>query len=150
MKVIKTELYKLCVQSVEQKADRLKDAIKKAQESANSDTKSSMGDKYETGRAMAQLEIEKNTGQLIETQNQMNVLSRISPSVNSDIIGNGSLVISSSGNYYISVSAGLFQLKGNSYFVISIQSPIGLKMKGLKKDDEFTLNNKVIRILEVY
>jgi hypothetical protein len=51
---------------VHQRIASAEEAIRMAQESANQEGKSSAGDKYETGRAMAQLEIEKASGQLAE------------------------------------------------------------------------------------
>ena len=54
------------------------EAIYTAQLSANEETKSSAGDKYETGRAMAQLEIEKNTAQLAEALKLKQMLKQIS------------------------------------------------------------------------
>ncbi|HSY60679.1 MAG TPA: hypothetical protein VK796_02335, partial [Cytophaga sp.] len=64
----KNTLYAYCTDYVTERITRLKTEIKKTQSSANEETKSSAGDKYETGRAMAQLEIEKNTKQLAEAE----------------------------------------------------------------------------------
>ena len=55
------------------------EAISGAQNSANEETKSSAGDKYETGRAMAQLEIEKNMTQLAEAKRLKQTLEQIAP-----------------------------------------------------------------------
>jgi len=49
---------------IDQRIDAAKKAIGEAQASANEETKSSAGDKYETGRAMMQLAIEQNSTQL--------------------------------------------------------------------------------------
>jgi hypothetical protein len=64
---IKQQLYAKCLVFVEQRIATAQEAIASAQRSANEETKSSAGDKYETGRAMAQLEIEKSTLQLAES-----------------------------------------------------------------------------------
>jgi len=56
---IKTALYKACEAFVYQKRTTLQDQIKSYQLALTSETKSSAGDKHETGRAMVQLEIEK-------------------------------------------------------------------------------------------
>ena len=46
-----------CMSSrLQQKLARLEDMMKNAQAEANKETKSSAGDKYETGRSMMQLE----------------------------------------------------------------------------------------------
>jgi sortase (surface protein transpeptidase) len=59
LNALKTRLHSLCVSYVGQRIETAQRAIAIAQASANEETKSSAGDKYETGRAMAQLEIEK-------------------------------------------------------------------------------------------
>ena len=53
-------------------------AITSATEARDGDTKSSAGDKYETGREMMQIEIEKNKLQLANAQHLKEELSRIS------------------------------------------------------------------------
>ena len=146
----KVQLNKLCIQLIESKLFKLKESIKEIQASANSDTKSSMGDKYETGRAMAQLEIEKATHQKLELESQLQILTKIATFNSSETIGNGSLVICSTGNYYVSVSIRLLQLEANTYFGVSNQSPIGQKMLGLKAGGSFDLNGKAIEILQVF
>jgi hypothetical protein len=67
---IKIKLYQYCVEFIDKRIAGAREAIQIAQDSANEETKSSAGDKYETGRAMAQLEIEKNTTQLEEALKQ--------------------------------------------------------------------------------
>ena len=60
MNGIKQELYKQCKNYVSNCIDTAQKAIDDAVESANDDTKSSAGDKYETGREMMQQEIDRN------------------------------------------------------------------------------------------
>ena len=56
----KKEIQSLCVHRLQQQLCRLEEMMNHAQEEANKETKSSAGDKYETGRSMMQLEKEKN------------------------------------------------------------------------------------------
>ena len=51
--MIKFRLHAACQTFIEQRMAAAAQAMQAAQESANSDTKSSAGDKYETGREMA-------------------------------------------------------------------------------------------------
>ena len=53
----KRELYILIKKELEENVDHLISQIKSLQTSRDKDTKSSMGDKYETGRAMIQIEM---------------------------------------------------------------------------------------------
>jgi hypothetical protein len=118
------------------------DAITIAQASANEETKSSAGDKYETGRAMMQLEIEKNTVQLGEANKLKQLLDKIDPDKKLNKVQLGSLVITNQGNFYISISVGQLQVNGEKYYAIASTSPIGLKLNGLSERDSFVFNNK--------
>jgi len=124
-------------------------AINEAQQSSNDDTKSSAGDKYETGREMAQQETNRNLTQLNEANKLMVALNQIGTSGQSVVADLGSLVITDNGKFYLSISAGALVLNGESYFAISPGSPIGLKMKGCKAGDEFSLNGKGYKVVEV-
>ena len=65
---IKLELYDFCLEFVDNRFQTIQNTIKEIQESLLSETKSSAGDKHETGRAMLQLEREKSGNQLVEIQ----------------------------------------------------------------------------------
>jgi len=124
-------------------------AIDEAQKESNDDTKSSAGDKYETGRAMMQQETDRNLSQLNEANKLKVALNQFSSSAISDSAETGSLVITDNGNFYIAVGAGVLTVNNEHYFSVSPASPIGLKFKGLKTGEEFMLNGKQYRIKEV-
>jgi hypothetical protein len=63
---LKKDLYTLCVNYAKTRIETAKQAIDDAQQSANEETKSSAGDKYETGREMMQQETDRNQAQLNE------------------------------------------------------------------------------------
>lgn len=56
---LKEELYELCVDFVDSRLSTIQQTIESNQKALTSETKSSAGDKHETGRAMLQLEMEK-------------------------------------------------------------------------------------------
>lgn len=125
------------------------EAIQVAQQSANEETKSSAGDKYETGRAMAQLEIEKNTIQLGEAKKLKQVLDQISTDRETAIVALGSVVFTNQGNFFIAISAGQFVIDSKTYFALSPNSPIGLKLIGLQVHDSFSFNKKEYQISNI-
>ena len=149
MSSLKTQLYSFCLHFVAQRIETAQNAIAIAQASANEETKSSAGDKYETGRAMAQLEIEKNSAQLAEAMKLKTALSQINPEQTTSVIQVGSLVLTTNGNFYLSISAGQSKIEDKIYFAISPASPIGSKLLGLKANDQFSFNNKTYQITEV-
>jgi hypothetical protein len=147
---IKEQLYKLCVQYVDQRIATASDAIQTAQTSANEETKSSAGDKYETGRAMMQLEIEKNTVQLNEAQKLRQILVNIDPQKQALTVRPGSLVVTDQGNFYIGIGAGQLKLDGHVYFAVASTSPIGIQLMNKSKNDTFLFNKKSFHIKEVW
>jgi len=96
---VKIKLYERCLAFVEQRIASSQKAIEHAQQAANEETKSSAGDKYETGRAMMQLEIEKQSVQLGEAMKLKQTLTQINPEKTTDSIQSGSLVYTDQGNF---------------------------------------------------
>ena len=147
---IKSKLYDYCVAYAQERIDSIGLAIKSASESQDSETKSSAGDKHETGRAMLQLEQENNAAQLQEAIKLKEAVLKIKQEVNSDMIIAGSMVSTNKGMFYISISIGKINIEGNSYFVVSPVSPIGKMLLGLRKGNAFDLNGQHYRIENVY
>ncbi len=146
MSALKKQLYDLCIDYVEKRMAAAQLAIEEAQKASNDDTKSSAGDKYETGRAMMQQETSRNIQQLNETNKLKVALNQVNPFATSDKVENGSLVITSNGNFYISISAGALEVANDTYFAVSPSSPVGLLLKGKKTGEEILLNGKLYHI----
>ena len=129
--LVKQKLIESCSQLAENRIRQIKDELKLVQASANQETKSSSGDKYETGRAMAQLEIERLTGQLAEAERLKDKLLSLKDIIGADKIVPGGLVTTTHGKYFISVSLGLIEVDREKYFCISADAPIA---KALMED----------------
>jgi transcription elongation GreA/GreB family factor len=142
---VKKALYLQCLSVVEEKVNRAQQGMKAAQEAANKEGKSSMGDKYETGRAMMHLEKDKRAMQLVEVAKMKKALDMLNYSKKLSTIEFGSLVLTSGANYFLSVSIGSLKVDEESYFAISPATPIGKLLLGLNKGDDFVFNgNKVV------
>lgn len=148
MNTIKRKLFDLCTRYAEQRVVTVQEAIRSARESSESDTKSSAGDKYETGREMMQQEIARNEQQLHEARKLLHAMSRI-PVKDCSTGSPGALVITDRERFYLSISAGQLELDGTTYFAISPTSPIGLKLGGLQAGDQFTFNQKSFTIQQI-
>jgi len=142
MNELKKELYNLCISYVQERIDTAMLAIKATQQAANEETKSSAGDKYETGRAMMQQDADRNQAQLNEANKLMTALNRIVVNANFKTVEAGSLVITNNGKFYIAISAGTLVVNGESFFAVSPASPIGVKLKEQAIGNEFSLNGK--------
>lgn len=147
---LKSRLHQLCIDFVNERINFAKQAMNSAQESANQEEKSSAGDKYETGRAMAQLERDKAAAQVAEAMKMKAVLDQIHPSTNFIKAGLGSLVITNSNKFYVSISAGKLEVAGEIYLAISAQSPIGQLLLNKSAGDQFSFNNQRQTIVSVW
>jgi hypothetical protein len=150
MQSLKHVLYQACLSSAEGRIASLESAIKEIQQSANEETKSTAGDKYETGRAMAQLEIDKHRNQLAEAMKVKQELLRIPVEESTQFIKPGSLVFTSRGNFYIAINAGQQQVDDQIFFTVSIASPIAQKLIGLKVGDSFILNHQEFTLSKIH
>lgn len=133
---LKQQLYKQCVDFVENRLSNIQNQIKEIQESLTSETKSSAGDKHETGRAMLQLEREKAGQQLAEVEKLKEALSKIDVEKTSKTIGLGSVVFTTKANYFMAISAGQLNVNSELFFAISPNTPIGLLLKGKTINDQ--------------
>jgi hypothetical protein len=145
----KEELYQKCVQMIENQIFLAQQGIENAQQAANEETKSSAGDKYETTRAMMQIEIENCSKRLAESQKLYNTLQNISFLKNHTSSISGSLLITTQGNYFLAVGIGKIEVQGNNYFVISPMSPIGALLQNKKVGEQVSFQNKKIEILQI-
>lgn len=145
----KRKLLLLCQQFIQQRLDAARQAMNVAQEAANAEEKSSAGDKYETGRAMAQIARDQAAQQLAEGLKLKAVLDQINSSHPSSQVRLGSLVTTDRSAFYLSISAGELQLDGRKYFAVSPQSPIGKILLGCKVNDVFTFNKVQHRVFSV-
>ena len=146
---LKQELYTQCQNFVDSRLQAVQKTITEIQESLTSETKSSAGDKHETGRAMLQLEREKAGQQLAEIQKVNQLLSKINVSKSSEIIGLGSVVFTTQANYIMTISAGELKNHDQSFYAISANTPIAKLLIGKKVGDEIQFREQAFKIIEV-
>lgn len=133
---------------INQKLNDLRTRMKELQEAANSDSKSSMGDKYETGRAMVHLEQENLASQQSQLELQLKVLSQMS-TIKHKTAQLGSLVKTNQGIFFLSIGLGNQSINNISIFYIAPTSPIGQKLIGLKKGDLVDFNGRQFKVVNV-
>ena len=146
---IKKQLYNACRIFLQERLDAVHDIIASVQESLESETKSSAGDKHETGRAMLQLEREKAGKQLAALQQQEELLAKVSIEGSSEVIRLGSLVATNKGMFFIGISKGLIRLEKQDYFAIAPNAPIGQLLLGKKVGDTFSFNGNDFQIIQI-
>jgi len=143
---LKTQIYNTLQELIELRITTAQKAIASAEEARDNETKSSVGDKYETGRAMMHLEKEKNQVQLskaFETKKKLDQIDLTKEYHRADF---GSLVITNNGKYFLSIGIGKLVVEEEKVFVISLESPLGKVLKGKQVGDQFNFLNKVFDV----
>jgi transcription elongation GreA/GreB family factor len=149
-KNFKLKIQQHCIQIVSSRLQDLESMLKDLSESAANETKSTAGDKYETARAMLHIEQDQVRKQIFELKSQQAVLNSIDPSSNSDRIILGSLICTQDNScYYLSTSLGKMIVEDQLIIAISMQSPLGVKLKGLKAGDELKMNERKLVISDI-
>ena len=147
--ILKQQLLTECKRHVESRINTARQSMHDAQQSANEESKSSAGDKYETGRAMMQIERDKAAQQLDEALKLKNTLEQISLQARSDNIMLGTLVITDSKKIFISIGLGKVTIDDQEFLVVAPASPLGKVLMGLKVNDQAVFNKERLTILQL-
>ena len=146
---LKVALLKHCIDYASERIATARLAMEAAQAAANAEEKSSAGDKYETTRALMQIERDKAAEQLEEALKLRQVVESIRPDVKNNKITLGSLILTDNVHFYIAISAGKVTIDDQVFLTISAQAPIALTLSKLKQGDRFDFNKQLLTILEV-
>ncbi|KAB1160382.1 3-oxoacyl-ACP synthase [Tenacibaculum aiptasiae] len=147
---IKEELFKQCVAYVNKRMKTIEEIISSNKKALQSETKSSAGDKHETGRAMLQLEMEKASQQLSGVEKMKETLSKINLERVTDVAHLGNVVITNKNAYFLSISSGQLKIADKVYFSVSVSSPIGRLLLGKKATESFVFNGNKQTIKEIF
>jgi transcription elongation GreA/GreB family factor len=142
MKSTKSEIHANLRSILEKTLEEARREYILAKESRDSDTKSSAGDKFETGREMMQREMDKLSALVDNTLHSLNKLDRLSNLPQASVITEGSLVETDQETYYLSIGYG----KLNTVYAISIESPLGVELKGKRVGDNVEMRGRKITI----
>jgi len=146
---LKAQLLQHCQKQVDLRYSRIKQTISDIEESLLEESKSSSGDKHETGRAMLQIDRENAGKQLLEIEKITPLLNKIDVKTTSDYARLGSLVYTDKFKYFVSISAGAVSVENTDYLCVALNSPVGLLLSGKRKGDEFILNGNSYKITKV-
>ena len=147
---LKKQLKDACYAYINERIANIQTALSGALEAGNTETKSSAGDKHETGRAMMHLEQEKNAHQLAEASKVKRALYQMQEQEIKQQVGLGALVKCNTGLFFISIGAGRLKIDNTLYYAVGSVSPIALALLGKKMGDEIVFNGKTVVIEEVF
>jgi hypothetical protein len=135
----KEKTYQLFEEMINNRIATLQHELLELQESAANETKSSVGDKYETARAMLQIEQDNVRRRLQEAMEQKSLFATL-PANAGPVVARGSLVCTSKGWLLIGVALGKIKVDDVVVIAVSPQSPLGSKLVGLKVGERVEVN----------
>jgi len=127
-----------------------KSAVDNAQEAANSEDKSSAGDKYETGRAMGHLEKDMYARQLAENIRELDKLQKVNTDIIYTTAQTGALVKCQQYSFFIATGLGKQVIEDQIIFFLSPDAPLAKLLLHKKAEDTFLFNKVDMVILEIY
>ncbi len=143
---LKAELLAHCRTYMTSRVSRIQQNLRSLRESLDTESKSSAGDKHETGRAMVQLEQEKLGQQLMTAEKALQYLKGIDIKTKASRVHLGSLVHTTKSSYFLALSADVFRRGETVVYCISSKTPIGNLLLGAAEGDSFMFNNEKITI----
>ena len=127
-----------------------REAMRDAQEAANSEEKSSAGDKYETGRAMGHLQKDMHARQLAESLKELAALHAIRTDTVCREGSPGAFLQTDDVAFFISAGLGK-QLVGNqTIFFLSPRTPLAGLLQRKKPGDSILFNHQNLIIRDVF
>jgi len=143
---LKKALYLKCEQWITNRRAKVEKVIAGIMESLENETKSSAGDKHETGRAMLQIDREQAGEQLLEISKIEKSLVKVTTAVQKDTVRLGSIVYTSTLQFYIAISAGELKINGQIFYAITPYAPIGKLLMGKNEGDVIRFRESEIKI----
>ncbi|MGQ1910098.1 hypothetical protein ACT3CE_09945 [Marinifilum sp. RC60d5] len=146
---LKKELYKLALENLQSTIDENKKALVDLKESVGSESKSTAGDKHETGRAMIHLEQEKANKQMQNSLELKKVLDQVNLDKMYEEVSFGSLVITNKICFYLLAALGQYSIGENQYYFVSLHSEIAKAFMGKKAGEVVVFKNQSFTINEI-
>ena len=146
---IKEALFRQCEEYANKRLQTVEAVISSNQLALQSETKSSAGDKHETGRAMLQLEMEKAGQQLAGIMQMKEILAKVDILKTSKNVCLGSVIFTEKVNYFLSISAGQLEVANKMYFAVSVSSPIGKLLLGKQENDVISFNGMLYKVQKI-
>jgi hypothetical protein len=146
---LKSKIHFQCLQLINTRIQQAEEEIKEIRNEAQLHAKSSAGDKFETGRAMADLEIEKYQKSLEILLQMVSVFSRIDPEIHHQEMAHGALIHTDHGYIYIAAALGKIKVGKDDIFVISHDAPLFIALKNIPVGGLGIFNGRKYKILGI-
>ena len=146
----KNKLRRWALDLITQRINTARAAIDQAQEAANSEEKSSAGDKYETGRAMSHLQQEMHSRQLTEYLKELATLHSVNTEQLCTAGRPGAFLRGEGLAFFIAAGLGRHNIDGETIFFLSPNAPLARLLQNLTAGDHITSGQINTTIREVF
>jgi hypothetical protein len=146
----KNLLKRWALDHIGQRITASREAIDQAQQSANSEEKSSAGDKYETGRAMGHLQKDMHSRQLAESIKELATLHAVNTAILYPAAGAGTFIRTEKTAFFIAAGLGRQVIDGQIIFFLSPLAPLAKQLQNKKTGDGFLFSGALVAITEVF
>lgn len=146
----KHSLKQFCQTLIEERIQTAKALIDSAQQAANSEEKSSAGDKYETARAMGHLDKDMHSRQLMENIKELAALQPVNVTVLYNGVTTGAFVQCAAQSFFIAAGIGRQVYNGQSILFLSPGAPLAKGMHNKQAGDSFMFGTNKLVIEEVF
>ena len=146
---LKVRVFNACHELLELKIQTANIALKDLEDTATAETKSSAGDKFETAREMMQQELARNQRLLNDALTTKALLSKIDPCQVHTKGQLGSLIKTDTHLFFLGIGLGPVDVGDLKVMVLSLQSPIGMKLNGCLTGDQIQHLHQVYTIKQI-
>jgi transcription elongation GreA/GreB family factor len=146
----KKQLKAFCLALISERIGFGRKAMENAQEAANSEEKSSAGDKYETSRAMSHLEKDMNARQLQQNLVELSRLQLVDPEIIFNKVTTGCIIDCGQIRFFVAAGLGKQKFGDQVIFLLSPQAPLAAKLMNKTAGYCFIFNDQDLIITEVY
>ncbi|MFI5205202.1 MAG: hypothetical protein ACHQF2_11960 [Flavobacteriales bacterium] len=136
----KKKIHEACLLQLNERITAIETSINDTRLSSQNETKSSAGDKHETARAMAHLEMEKNQQSLQQLLKMRYALKQSTPT----------LLETCKGYFYISVALGKIMAENKTVMVISPSSPLGSELINAGENESVEVNRIKYSVISIW
>lgn len=146
----KNKLKQWGTDQIQQRVQVARGAMQQAQDAANSEEKSSAGDKYETGRAMGHLQKDMHARQLAAAIQELAVLQAVPTEIYYQEGAPGAILEVEGMIFFISVGLGKQRVDGQTVLFLSPHAPLAKLLLGKQAGESISFNQKTVVLKEVY
>ena len=135
------------IKRISRQADELKEELQSLDSEIANETKSSVGDKFETGREMMSQSRQGISGRLDALKEQIHFLKQIPSRSSIGKVSTGSLVETNEGYFFFGLSIGNLTFNNKLVVALSFQSPLGKAFLDKKIGDKVEFRDRTFTIL---